>query len=65
MNFDVDLTSHELARRAAVLAAMGDTWDVASVMAAEQEAEEMLYANLDPHQQIIYNQLRAWNGSRP
>jgi len=54
-----DLTLDEARRRAAVLQAIGDDWDPVAVLAEEELAYDMLYADLDPDQQRIYDELVA------
>ena len=55
--FAHDLTLDEARRRAAVLEAIGDDWDPVAVLAEEELAYHMLYANLDAEQQRIYDDL--------
>lgn len=57
MDFTVDLTSHETARLAAVLDAMGDTYDPDVVLENERSAHLMLYGGLDKDQQRVYDEL--------
>jgi hypothetical protein len=57
LDFAYDLTLDEVRRRSAVLAALGDTWDPAAVLAEEDQAYELLYSNLDDEQQRIYDEL--------
>lgn len=53
-----DLVGHEQSRLAAVLAAGGDLApDPGAVLAAEAAAHRMLYSDLDPEQQRIYQML--------
>jgi hypothetical protein len=52
-----DLTLDEARRRAAVLQAIGDDWDPVAVLAQEERAYDMLYADLDTAQQRIYDEL--------
>ena len=52
-----DLTLDEARRRAAVLQAIGDDWDPVAVLAEEELAYDMLYADLDADQQRIYDEL--------
>ena len=47
----------EARRRSAVLEAIGDDWDPLAVLAEEEEAYDMLYADLDEEQQRIYDEL--------
>ena len=55
--FTVDLTAHEGTRLAAVLDALGPLWDPAEIYGGEAEAQQMLYAHLDPEQQATYHVL--------
>ena len=55
--FALDLTLDEARRRAAVLEAIGDDWDPVAVLAEEERAYDMLYSDLDPEQQRIYDEL--------
>ncbi|MEO3812643.1 DUF6400 family protein [Sphaerisporangium sp. B11E5] len=55
--FELDLTAHEARRRAEVLAALGDGWDPAAVLRAEQEAFALLYSGLDEEQERTYAML--------
>lgn len=57
--FNIDLTAHEGTRLAAVLDALGPHWDPIEIYAGEAEARRMLYANLDPDQQTVYDVLIA------
>jgi Family of unknown function (DUF6400) len=57
LDFAYDLTLDEARRRTAVLEAIGDEWDPGAVLAEENEAYELLYANLDDEQQRIYDEL--------
>ena len=57
LDFAYDLTLDEARRRAAVLQAIGDDWDPIAVLAEEEKAYDMLYADLDEEQQRIYNDL--------
>jgi Family of unknown function (DUF6400) len=52
-----DLTLDEARRRAAVLQAIGDDWDPVAMLAQEERAYDMLYADLDTTQQRIYDEL--------
>lgn len=54
-----DLTLDEARRRAAVLQAIGEDWNPVAVLAEEELAYDMLYADLDPDQQRIYDELVA------
>src|SRR3954463_13485169 len=57
LDFAYDMTLDEARRRTAVLEAIGDDWDPVAVLAEEDRAYEMLYANLDDEQQRIYDEL--------
>jgi uncharacterized protein DUF6400 len=57
LDFAYDLTLDEARRRTAVLEAIGDDWDPVAVLAEEDRAYDMLYANLDDEQQRIYDEL--------
>jgi hypothetical protein len=59
LDFAYDLTLDEGRRRGAVLSAIGDDWDPVAVLAEEEQAYDMLYANLDAEQQRIYDELVA------
>ncbi|MBJ8348184.1 DUF6400 family protein [Antrihabitans sp. YC2-6] len=57
LEFSLDLTLGEAHRRSAVLQAIGDDWDPIAVLAAEEQAYDMLYSGLDSDQQRIYDEL--------
>ncbi|MEO3973090.1 DUF6400 family protein [Streptomyces sp. CAU 1734] len=57
--FDVDLTTHEVRRRAEVVAALGDGWDPAAVLRGEDEAHALLYSGLDAGQRRTHDMLVA------
>ena len=59
LNMAYDLTLDEARRRAAVLQAIGDDWDPVAVLAEEELAYDMLYADLDAGQQRVYDELVA------
>ncbi|MFG3017478.1 DUF6400 family protein [Streptomyces sp. NPDC048254] len=59
VDFAVDLTGHEMTRRAHVMAALGDAWDPVETARGEQEAYDMLYSGLDEEQQRLYDSLVA------
>jgi hypothetical protein len=59
LDLALDLTLDEARRRSAVLAAIGDDWDPVAVLAEEERAYDMLYSDLDEHQQRIYDELVA------
>ncbi|GAA3513516.1 hypothetical protein FHR32_008315 [Streptosporangium album] len=58
-DFEFDLTFDETRRRAAVIAALGTGWDPPAVMRGEEEAYDLLYSDLDEHQQETYDMLVA------
>ncbi len=57
LDFAYDLTLDEARRRSAVLEAIGDDWDPLAVLAEEEKAYDILYADLDEDQQRIYDEL--------
>ncbi|MGW0841728.1 DUF6400 family protein [Streptomyces sp. NPDC002787] len=57
VDLDVDLSSHEMLRRAHVLAALGSDWDPLAALRGEEAAYELLYSGLDAEQQRVYDQL--------
>ncbi|BBU22591.1 DUF6400 family protein [Mycobacterium xenopi] len=57
LEFVYDLTLDEVRRRAAVFEAIGDDWDPVQVLAEEEQAYAMLYADLDADQQRHYDEL--------
>ncbi|MFF5858144.1 DUF6400 family protein [Streptomyces sp. NPDC012751] len=57
VDFTVDLTGHEMSRRAHVMAALGDDWDPVAAMRGEEEAYDLLYSGLDEEQQRLYDTL--------
>jgi len=57
VDFAYDMTLDEARRRTAVLEAIGDDWDPVAVLAEEDRAYDMLYADLDEEQQRIYDEL--------
>jgi hypothetical protein len=57
LDFAYDLTLDEARRRSLVLEAIGDDWDPVAVLAEENRAYDMLYANLDAEQQRVYDKL--------
>ena len=59
LDFALDLTLEEARRRSAMLEAIGDDWDPVAVLAEEDHAYDMLYADLDDQQQAIYDELVA------
>ncbi|MFE0516167.1 DUF6400 family protein [Streptomyces sp. NPDC058964] len=59
VDFAVDLTAHEVDRRAHVLAALGPDWDPVAVLRDEDAAYDLLYSGLDEDQRRVYDQLVA------
>ncbi|MBL1086958.1 hypothetical protein JK359_34190 [Streptomyces actinomycinicus] len=57
VDFTVDLTAHEMTRRAHVMDALGADWDPVAMMRGEEEAYDMLYSGLDEEQQRVYDML--------
>jgi hypothetical protein len=55
--FEVDLGDHELRRRTEILRALGSDWDPIAVLAAEEEAYDLLYSDLDRQQLDVYEWL--------
>ncbi|KFG00837.1 DUF6400 family protein [Streptomyces europaeiscabiei] len=53
----VDLSSHELLRRAHVLDALGADWDPIAALRGEEAAYELLYSGLSAEQQRVYDEL--------
>jgi hypothetical protein len=58
-DFAVDLTAHELLRRAHVLDALGPDWDPLDALRDESAAYGLLYSGLDEEQQRVYEALVA------
>ncbi|MDQ1065370.1 hypothetical protein QFZ32_000810 [Streptomyces canus] len=57
VDLDVDLSSHELLRRAHVLDALGPDWDPVAALRGEEAAYELLYSGLSAEQQRVYDEL--------
>ncbi|MET9735607.1 DUF6400 family protein [Streptomyces sp. NPDC006458] len=57
VEFAVDLTAHEMLRRAHVLDALGPDWDPGAALRGEEEAYDLLYSGLDADQQRVYDEL--------
>ncbi|MFF3373846.1 DUF6400 family protein [Streptomyces sp. NPDC002680] len=57
VDFAVDLSSHELLRRAHVLDALGSDWDPVAALRGEEAAYELLYSGLSAEQQRVYDEL--------
>lgn len=55
--FTIDLAAHEQARLAAVLAGVGDQFDLVDMYYGECDATRMLHGSLDAEQRKIYDQL--------
>ncbi|MFE9611613.1 DUF6400 family protein [Streptomyces sp. NPDC006012] len=58
-DFDVDLTRHEVLRRAHVLEALGPDWDPVEALRGEEAARDLLYSDLDEEQQRVYDDMVA------
>ncbi|MER6954191.1 MULTISPECIES: DUF6400 family protein [unclassified Streptomyces] len=58
-DFAIDLSAHEMLRRAHVLDALGPDWDPGEALRGEQEAYALLYSGLDDGQQRVYDELVA------
>jgi hypothetical protein len=59
VDFAVDLTAHEVLRRAHVLEALGAEWDPVAVLRGEEAAYDLLYSGLSEEQQRLYDDLVA------
>ncbi|MEU6670402.1 DUF6400 family protein [Streptomyces sp. NPDC046727] len=59
VDFAVDLTGHEMTRRAHVMESLGADWDPVKVMRDEEAAYDLLYSGLDEEQQRLYDTLVA------
>jgi hypothetical protein len=57
VGFVVDLSSHETLRRTHVLAALGPDWDPVAALRDEEAAHDLLYSDLSPEQQRVYDEL--------
>jgi hypothetical protein len=57
VDFAVDLTSHEMVRRAHVMEALGPGWDPVEMLRREEAAYDLLYSGLDEEQQRVYDLL--------
>lgn len=57
LEFAYDLTLDEVRRRTAVLEALRADWDPIRILAEEEQAYAMLYADLDAEQQRTYDVL--------
>ncbi|MFC7387617.1 DUF6400 family protein [Sphaerisporangium rhizosphaerae] len=57
--FEMDLSLHEVRRRAEVVAALGPDWDPLEAMRGEREAYDLLYSGLDARQSQTYDMLVA------
>ncbi|MFG2356401.1 DUF6400 family protein [Streptomyces sp. NPDC048521] len=57
VDFAVDLTRHEMVRRAHVMDALGPGWDPVETLRREEEAYDLLYSGLDEEQQRLYDTL--------
>ncbi|MFJ8111277.1 DUF6400 family protein [Streptomyces sp. NPDC096132] len=59
LGWSVDLSAHEMLRRAHVLDALGPDWDPVEALRGEEEANALLYSGLDAEQQRVYDELVA------
>ncbi|MGZ0201627.1 DUF6400 family protein [Streptomyces sp. RM1] len=59
VEFSVDLTAHEMLRRAHVMDAVAPGWDPVEALRDEDAARDLLYSGLDEEQQRIYDELVA------
>ncbi|MER6563361.1 DUF6400 family protein [Streptomyces sp. NPDC001027] len=59
VGLDIDLSSHEMLRRAHVLDALGPAWDPLAALRGEEAAYELLYSGLSADQQRVYDELVA------
>lgn len=59
VDLDIDLTSHEMLRRAHVLEALGAEWDPVAALRDEEAAYRLLYSGLDAEQRRIHDELVA------
>ncbi|OQD56973.1 hypothetical protein BM536_006350 [Streptomyces phaeoluteigriseus] len=57
VDLHVDLSSHEMLRRAHVLDALGPGWDPVAALRDEEAAYELLYSGLSAEQQRVYDEL--------
>ncbi|MDX2550818.1 MULTISPECIES: DUF6400 family protein [Streptomyces] len=55
----IDLSAHEMLRRAHVLDALGADWDPLAALRGEEAAYALLYSGLDAEQQRVYDDLVA------
>ena len=55
--FAYDLCLDVNRRRTAMLEAIGVDWDPIQALADEERAYQLLYSNLDPEQQRVYDEL--------
>ncbi|MFE7654768.1 DUF6400 family protein [Streptomyces bottropensis] len=55
----IDLSAHEMLRRAHVLDALGADWDPVAALRGEEAAYALLYSGLDAEQQRVYDDLVA------
>ncbi|AVV44071.1 DUF6400 family protein [Streptomyces sp. ID05-04B] len=54
---DIDLSSHEMLRRAHVMDALGPAWDPLAALRGEEAAYDLLYSGLSAEQQRVYDEL--------
>ncbi|WP_340384291.1 DUF6400 family protein [Streptomyces sp. SS7] len=58
-DWSVDLSAHEMLRRAHVMDALGADWDPVEALRGEEAAYALLYSGLSPEQQRIHDELVA------
>ncbi|MGW0710892.1 DUF6400 family protein [Streptomyces sp. NPDC002643] len=56
-DLDIDLSAHEMLRRAHVLDALGEDWDPVAALRGEETAYDLLYSGLDAEQRRVYDEL--------
>ncbi|KRD23455.1 MULTISPECIES: DUF6400 family protein [unclassified Streptomyces] len=59
VDFTVNHSAHETLRRTNVLAALGPDWDPGAALRDEEAAHDLLYSDLSPEQQRVYDELVA------
>ncbi|MFF5184464.1 DUF6400 family protein [Streptomyces sp. NPDC000345] len=59
VGWSLDLSAHEMLRRAHVLDALGSDWDPVEALRGEEAANALLYSGLDEEQQRVYDELVA------
>ncbi|MFI7500974.1 DUF6400 family protein [Streptomyces sp. NPDC049687] len=59
LDWSLDLSAHEMLRRAHVLDALGPDWDPVEALHGEDAAYGLLYSGLSAEQQRLYDELVA------